>query len=728
MWKVGAAKNLEIVNRDTWDAQEAENHIFDWAGWPDNPNPSKARKAFLIYDADNDENKGGYKLPFADVVDGKLVAIDAALQAAAGRLPQVKDAGDDVIKRATAVKDHYFEKIHGKEGKKEDQKSADDKNKSESDAMLDFVITKASYGADGVMRWSATVSKFAVDKEGDEVTKSFYEKAIDKIEQGIHPMPALVVSHFDDSRLEKAYEPVPEVFKAGIATSLYIDGDKPKAKGIFMDTPLGKAAYAGVKSDLDKGLPHEERIRISMAFRPEDGGVEKSEDGHYRYTNGLIRHFALTRVPIVKETEIMVQKSETVARKTRYDDAKTIIGDELAKELDTSYKSIMKSKSEDGLLLEKADDSKDGKSAADQHMKNGKFDMGDCLSVKMGEGKERKQALAMCLSMSKGKPRAKAELDDLFDNQACMEEYTGKGLSDAAASAICMHQQQMLSDMMEEAGETPSEEAAEQAGSAGISKAYMERPTMDCVESFVKDGKSEEEAKLLCNSDEAVKARIYKAALDGDLDAIVKAVISDGEITVVEKSKKAAAKDESNTETVNSEDAGTDTSKDESADEPSVNQKKSKKKDQTDAGEANQEKSEADPMVDNLVMLFKSTLLDTSLGRGQKVTVVNKVLEQLGELAKNEITQHTPATAEDQAAVMKAALQEAIAPFVTELNTLRSQNEALEMLLTKGGVVKAHPKQLVNMNTSPVEKADLEPAGAMTAAQIAEASIRQVRY
>jgi hypothetical protein len=71
-WKVGAARDLTILERGSWDGAAAGARIFSWAGWDDNPDPAKARKGFLLYDADAPELKGSYKLPFADVVDGEL--------------------------------------------------------------------------------------------------------------------------------------------------------------------------------------------------------------------------------------------------------------------------------------------------------------------------------------------------------------------------------------------------------------------------------------------------------------------------------------------------------------------------------------------------------------------------------------------------------------------------------------------------------------------------------
>lgn len=65
-----------------WDAGEARKRLLEWSDgdW------SKYAKAFVIKDPEKAETEAGYKLPFADVVNGKLMIIPRALMAAAGAL------------------------------------------------------------------------------------------------------------------------------------------------------------------------------------------------------------------------------------------------------------------------------------------------------------------------------------------------------------------------------------------------------------------------------------------------------------------------------------------------------------------------------------------------------------------------------------------------------------------------------------------------------------------
>lgn len=103
-WSVSAARDLHIADDSSWDGPAAESSIFSWAGFDgDNPSSEKARRGFLVYDSSAPDLKGSYKLPFAKVQDGELVASKAGIRAAASRLPQtsippdVKDKANSVI-------------------------------------------------------------------------------------------------------------------------------------------------------------------------------------------------------------------------------------------------------------------------------------------------------------------------------------------------------------------------------------------------------------------------------------------------------------------------------------------------------------------------------------------------------------------------------------------------------------------------------------------------------
>lgn len=107
-WHVGASRSLPVEDSDEWDGAAAAKSIFEWAGG-DEFDSKKARRGFLVYNASKADKRGGYKLPIAHVVDGKLKVPRGAIKAAASRLPNT-NIPDDVREKAGAVLDHYKEK------------------------------------------------------------------------------------------------------------------------------------------------------------------------------------------------------------------------------------------------------------------------------------------------------------------------------------------------------------------------------------------------------------------------------------------------------------------------------------------------------------------------------------------------------------------------------------------------------------------------------------------
>jgi HK97 family phage prohead protease len=82
-------KDLPLADRDReWDSTAAIGRVRTLTDSTESPS-SKYKDAFLWYDRADKDNYGAYKLPFADVVEGRLVAVprgifaaDAAMQGA----------------------------------------------------------------------------------------------------------------------------------------------------------------------------------------------------------------------------------------------------------------------------------------------------------------------------------------------------------------------------------------------------------------------------------------------------------------------------------------------------------------------------------------------------------------------------------------------------------------------------------------------------------------------
>ena len=107
-------KDLPLADRDReWDSDAAETRFRKWAGAEDKPN-AKYRQAFAWYDDKNPDDFGSYKLPFADVVNGRLVAVPRGVMAA-GNVMEGSRGGVDLPKSdIPRVKGHlarYYKKM-----------------------------------------------------------------------------------------------------------------------------------------------------------------------------------------------------------------------------------------------------------------------------------------------------------------------------------------------------------------------------------------------------------------------------------------------------------------------------------------------------------------------------------------------------------------------------------------------------------------------------------------
>jgi len=83
---VSGATNLPLAPRArAWDAAAARGRVRSFTGSQEAPSASY-RRAFFWFNGDAPDNFGSYKLPFADVIDGKLTAIPRGVFAGAQRL------------------------------------------------------------------------------------------------------------------------------------------------------------------------------------------------------------------------------------------------------------------------------------------------------------------------------------------------------------------------------------------------------------------------------------------------------------------------------------------------------------------------------------------------------------------------------------------------------------------------------------------------------------------
>jgi len=115
-WKANSNSDLPLAGSDReWDGNKARERIFRWAGWDDNPHPEKARQGFFAYDDEDPKHKHAYKLPFADVINNRLMAVPHGISAVAAALEDARrglELPDDAIETIRRkVAGYYLRKI-----------------------------------------------------------------------------------------------------------------------------------------------------------------------------------------------------------------------------------------------------------------------------------------------------------------------------------------------------------------------------------------------------------------------------------------------------------------------------------------------------------------------------------------------------------------------------------------------------------------------------------------
>lgn len=106
--------DLALADREKeWDAGAAERRVRAWAGG-DDINWDKYRRAFMWYNSEDTEMLGSYKLGFADISGGRLIAIPRGIFAIAGVLMGARGGVQIPVEDKAKVQAHcekYYTKM-----------------------------------------------------------------------------------------------------------------------------------------------------------------------------------------------------------------------------------------------------------------------------------------------------------------------------------------------------------------------------------------------------------------------------------------------------------------------------------------------------------------------------------------------------------------------------------------------------------------------------------------
>lgn len=246
---------------------------------------------------------------------------------------------------------------------------------------LELYITKASLDPEtGEMRWSAVASDTREDNLRDEMSKRLFDSFLHRIKSNAEVperwqtdfwkggLPYLSVSHYSGRG----------DLVSGMAETVFLDGDRLKARGTFTATAIGRASFDAVRDSIKKtksGVADHRPVRISIGFldyahkhkgsgfefvrksledvcleclREKLGIIQRSG---VIYQDGHLLHLALTRVPINEGTSIEVNRSMP----TMKEDAASIVGEDLAEDLDEIEKELIKEAKQSRALVTKSE-------------------------------------------------------------------------------------------------------------------------------------------------------------------------------------------------------------------------------------------------------------------------------------------------------------------------------------------------------------------------------------
>lgn len=291
------------------------------------------------------------------------------------------------------------------------KKDADGKwHKSEVFSEFSMRIDRANYDeATGERRVRIVASDTDEDNHEDNMSLELFNDFIDRIKKSEQPPaeyqsefwnggePYISISHYLDANGKNA---------PGIIDATYVDGNCLKSKGKFIDTPLGRRCFETICSELyGEDKSREDKIRISIAFldymhqHKSNGFIYDRLNSEEPYCSecvkeiltgksqgktflrGLLIHEALTRVPVNTRTSMEVDKSMADKILTRKDDAASIVGDELADELEKEAEVVSKSEA----LVIKAEEEVPGKVEEEcKDATTGEIDP-DCMAKKASE-------------------------------------------------------------------------------------------------------------------------------------------------------------------------------------------------------------------------------------------------------------------------------------------------------------------------------------------------------
>ncbi len=290
--------DLPLADRGhTWDADGADKRVRAWADAEKKPN-GKYGEAFLVQDEDG-SRFGDYKLPFADVLDGKLTAIPKGIFAAAAAIQGARGG----VKLSTADEDAA--KAHIAQYYAKMAKAFDDKTLTPPwDRSLADVVTRAL--GQTVFR-DTEIDLREIDKKARTLRVAFSsETPVDR------PFGKEILDHSEGSiRMTRLKNGAPLLLnhdtdkQIGVVENAHIGADKKgRATVRFGNSPLANEVF----QDVQDGIRRSVSVGYQLHSEP---APETDQDGNRSFRFKDWEPLELSLVPIPGDTSVGVGRSHT---------------------------------------------------------------------------------------------------------------------------------------------------------------------------------------------------------------------------------------------------------------------------------------------------------------------------------------------------------------------------------------------------------------------------------
>jgi hypothetical protein len=189
-------KDLPLADRDrAWDASAAKARVATWAGADDGLATAEIqrmyRDCFFWYDAESPELFASYKLPFTDVIDGRLTAIPRAIFAAAGAMQGARGGVDIPADERAGVISHierYYDKMGLESPFSEERAFRVDDATVFDERTLEKLLSSGVRFSNKEAKTLASVLKTLRDGDGDghrdgEPTEAEWKAVVDELKK-----------------------------------------------------------------------------------------------------------------------------------------------------------------------------------------------------------------------------------------------------------------------------------------------------------------------------------------------------------------------------------------------------------------------------------------------------------------------------------------------------------------------------------------------------------------